>query len=98
MDVFPYRPDQPAKEYLNISELSARSGLSVSTIRRLVDHGKIEVFQPGGPRTKLLFRPGALEITPPAGDVLDADPAASDANRPPLSGRRPGWMKPPTTT
>ena len=98
MDEPPSRHNRPAKQYLNISELSARSGLSVSTIRRLVDNGKIEVFQPGGPRTKLLFRPGALEITPRAGDAPDSNAATSGPNRPQLSGRRPGWMTPQTTT
>ena len=49
------------KLLLTIDELSQVSGLSVATLRRYVQKGKIKALQPGGPGCKLLFRPDALD-------------------------------------
>src|SRR5262245_50158632 len=100
LDVYPEaRMATPleAKCYLDIRELSARSGLSVTTLRRYARDGKIESLQPGGPGSKLLFRPDALErcTTPPAGigPQAAAPQSCSDSKR--LPGRKPTWMAPP---
>jgi len=85
----------PPKQYLDIDELSALSGLSVSTLRRYVRQGKITALQPGGPGSRLLFRPDALEGTAihPAASG-NVNPVGSQPRR--LPGRRPDWMSPHT--
>ncbi len=47
--------------YLTIQELATRTTLSVSTLRRLIKKGKLIGHQPGGPRTRMVFRPDAIE-------------------------------------
>lgn len=80
-------PTEPKeKAYIDVRELSARSGRSVSSLRRDVKNGRIEAFQPAGPGGKLLFRPDAIEHCK-RGDQ-DSRPA-------PLSGCRPKWMHQP---
>lgn len=85
----------PQKHYLDIDELSTVSGLSTSTLRRYVRQGKIMALQPGGPGSRLLFRPDALEaaaLLPATPEIVT--PAASGPGR--LPGRQPGWMSPTT--
>lgn len=107
----PIPPELPEKDYLNIEELSVRSGLSVSTLRRYVRDGKIECFQPGGPGSRLLFRFDSLErslssrttfdslerslSSPPHPEITRTHPSAAAKPRR-LPGRRPGWMTPRT--
>ncbi|MBL8797084.1 MAG: helix-turn-helix domain-containing protein [Planctomycetia bacterium] len=85
--------DLPQKQYLDIDELSTLSGLSVSTLRRYVRQGKIIALQPGGPGSRLLFRPDALER---AGTLPEdtGEPVSPGPRQ--LPGRRPGWMTPRT--
>jgi hypothetical protein len=47
--------------YLTFNEMVARGKVSRATLSRYVRQNKVEVFQPGGPGSKLLFRPDALE-------------------------------------
>ena len=54
------RTEEPDRQFLTIAELSERSPLSVTQIRRLVKAGRIPFLQPGGRGGKLLFRPDAL--------------------------------------
>jgi predicted DNA-binding transcriptional regulator AlpA len=49
------------RPYLKLAELIAISGLSDATIRRRIKDGSLPYFQPGGPKTVLLFPPDALE-------------------------------------
>ena len=80
------------KTYLDIFELSARSDVSVPTIRRYVRKGTIKAFQPGGPGSKLLFLPDALERAVGSDETLDpSHTIASCAEPGSLPGRRPGW-------
>src|SRR4051812_14364263 len=83
-------PTDP-KQYLDIRELSARTGVSVTTLRRYVKEGKIEALQPGGRGGKLLFRLNALERLAPRTSA--SPPAGAGPNR--LSGRQPAWMNSP---
>lgn len=87
--------DRPQKQYLDIDELSTLSGLSASTLRRYVRQGKIIALQPGGPGSRLLFRPDALErvATLPEETGEQVSPGHRQ-----LPGRRPGWMSPRTET
>lgn len=47
--------------YVSIDELHKLSGLSLSTLRRRIKDGTLRPIQPGGPRTRLLFRADVLE-------------------------------------
>jgi hypothetical protein len=78
--------------YLNIRELSSKTGFSVTQLRRLARQGRIPCFQPGGKGGKLLFPPDAIEqcLT----DAPDPDSDAARKDTEPLSGRLPAWMKP----
>lgn len=80
-----------SQELITIRELSRRTGLSVSTLRRYARRGTIEALQPGGPGCKLLFRADAL-----AGAKPPSLPEAKSAKTPEgqLPGRRPGWLMP----
>jgi excisionase family DNA binding protein len=84
-------PDVP-QQYLDIRQFSRLTNLSVPTVRRRVAQGTIPALQPGGPGTKLLFRPDALER------AAAADVSAATANPPPadapLAGPEPKWLTP----
>ena len=78
--------------YLDIDELSSRSSLSVTTLRRYVRNGRIKAIQPGGPGAKLLFLPDALERTVRSDKTLDQSNTTPSSSQPEtLPGRRPGW-------
>jgi excisionase family DNA binding protein len=81
------RDEKPTqrRKFLTIAELSAISGLSASTIRRLVRDDRIPFHQPSGKGGKLLFPPDAIERASPAAG-LGSDASAQ------LAGRRPSWM------
>ena len=86
------------RNYLSAEGLSAHTGLSLSTIRRLKDAGKIPFFQPAGKCGRLLFPADALEQAaqasePPAAPIAEAERPTR------LSGRQPKWTQsPPPTT
>src|SRR4051794_12805110 len=86
-------PHPATPTYLSISQFSARSGLSVPTLRRYVRDGKIKALQPGGRGAKLLFPLNALEsLTSVQPQVLfsTASQLAKQSRRP-LAGRAPAW-------
>jgi excisionase family DNA binding protein len=74
------------KPLLTLAELSQTSGLSASTIRRLVRAERIPFFQPWGKGGKLLFPGDAIEKTSP---VTSADSVTCTR----LAGKRPCWMQ-----
>jgi excisionase family DNA binding protein len=47
--------ERKMRAYLTYEELSQQTGISVSTLRRRVEEGAILFFQPGGPRTRIVF-------------------------------------------
>ena len=49
------------RNYVDIVELAARTGFSISTINRLKKRGKIPFYQPGGKRSRVLFPSDAIE-------------------------------------
>jgi len=79
------------RTYLDIVELSVATGLSISTINRLKKQGKIPCYQPGGPRTRVLFPADAIEgrsciqssidVAPPSAEPGDADVPGTDLSR-----------------
>jgi len=83
--------------YIDVHELSARSGLSVSTLRRLKKQGKIPFFQPAGPGGRVLFAPDAIERASQQVDIQQQPQAGSTIPTSRLAGRRPNWMHGPET-
>ena len=82
------------KAYVDIKELRARTGLSLSTLHRLKTNGKIPCYQPAGKGGRLLFPANAIErcATATAQEQTTLEPSASEP-RDHLSGRRPNWMQ-----
>src|SRR5262245_52035124 len=80
-----------SRDLITIQELSRRSGVSVSTLRRYARRGTIEALQPGGPRCMLLFRPDAL-ASAKATSSGASEPTSETPRKGPLPGHRPKWM------
>jgi excisionase family DNA binding protein len=81
--------------YLTTVELSEVTGISVSTIQRLRRKGVLPFYQPGGPRTRIVFPPDAIEQATEANHKVTGLPpndtvAASSEN--PQRGPRPKWQ------
>ena len=87
----------PACRYLTIEELSLATTLSVSTLRRLLKKGLIASHQPGGPRTRIIFRPDAIERASEAAAPAGGQPAPDVGDAPPR-GPRPRWLMETTGT
>jgi excisionase family DNA binding protein len=83
--------DQP--QFLTIEELATKSRLSVGTLRRLKDAGKIPFYQPGGKGGRILFAPDAIERTQPVTPAPSTEVDQTKSASPRLSGPRPGWMR-----
>jgi excisionase family DNA binding protein len=82
------------RQWITVTELSTRVGVSVSTLRRWVRGGRLPAIQPGGPRGKLLFPADVVERIAQAlrlPDVADVTQPHLDKVAP-LSGPRPNWM------
>jgi len=93
-------PAQP-KRYLSPQEFSQLSGLSLATIHRYLNSGKVPFVQPGGPRSRILIPCDALETATTAASAMPSSPIAANAapETPPpstphrLSGPRPRWAR-----
>jgi hypothetical protein len=86
-------PAVPPARYLTIEQLAATTTLSVSTLRRLCKRGILVGLQPGGPRTRIVFAPDAIEQAVKAAlpaDNVPARPRKTGA----LPGPRPRWQAP----
>ncbi len=84
-----------ARRYLTIDELSARTTLSVSTLRRLYRRGQLVGYQPGGPRTRIVFPPDAIEqaVQATATALVPRPSPPLDPMHAPGRGPRPQWMQ-----
>jgi excisionase family DNA binding protein len=78
-----------ARNYLTIEELSLRTTLSVSTLRRLFKRGLIVGYQPGGPRTRILFPNDAVERAATVGATSETE---TEFTKAPPRGPRPKWQ------
>lgn len=84
-----------ARRYLTIPELAAATGMSVSTIGRLKKRGLLPFFQPGGPRSRVLFPADAVEQACLHGRLPEDSPGVDDAaadETAPKRGPRPRWL------
>lgn len=83
-----------SSQLLTIQELSSRSKLSVRTLRRLKDGGRLAFYQPGGKGGVLLFPADAIERASPSAecdDIVLALPAQNSSEN--LSGPQPAWKR-----
>lgn len=77
----------PLPRYLTLAQLSALTTLSQTTLKRLFKRGRIPGYQPGGPRTRILFPHDAIEQ---AGKV-EKTPLHHQTGK--LSGPTPRWKR-----
>lgn len=85
-------PEVP-RGYLTYEELSQQTGISVSTLRRRVSDGTIPFFQPGGPRTRIVFPLDAVErLIQPASLLSPPKPESIQPKQHRL-GPRPKWQR-----
>ena len=86
-----------AGRYLSIEDLSAETGLSVSTLRRLVKRGVLVAHQPGGPRHRLVFAQDAIErasaATRPVGSTATPTTPPPTPTAHPQRGPQPRWCR-----
>ncbi len=89
-------PQAPNRRYLTVGEFSAITGLSLSTLQRLCRKGALPFFQPGGPRTRKVFSPDAIEqarqaqrVAPSQIPHRDGPESIQDTPR----GPRPKWLR-----
>ena len=85
----------PPRRYLSIVELSCFTTLSVATLRRLVKRGLLVGYQPGGPRTRIVFPPDAIEQAARATSEEAAPALTTPLETPqtPQRGPRPKWLE-----
>lgn len=88
----------PERKYLSINEFSSMTGISETTIRRLVKAGSLTSSQPGGARSRILIRADALENSPAPPSFPDNSTVLSDSksenSAPKSKGPRPKWQQP----
>jgi hypothetical protein len=89
-ETIPAKPNAPAK-YVTIRELASIAGISASTLHRLRKKGLIHGLQPGGPRTRLVFRSDALEAATAPSESPPAARQDHDEQVQPRRGPRPKW-------
>jgi excisionase family DNA binding protein len=104
----PAPPGEPAfslttQPCLSYAELSKRTGISVPTLRRRVDEGKLPFFQPGGPRTRIVFPADVVEqLThvqptlaepPPEPSTPSTTPESPTPATPKRRGPQPKWRR-----
>jgi excisionase family DNA binding protein len=80
--------------YVDVKELSARAGISATTIHRLKRQGKIPFYQPAGKGGRVLFPADAIEracLTPTSSGPGRSGSVNQGQER--LSGPCPAWMQ-----
>jgi len=93
IDNHPHRhitpPGEPTEvtRYLSLEQLSKRTGLSKSTLTRLFKQNKLPGYQPGGPRTRIVFPHNAIELAMSGEAITQTKQPAQ------LSGPAPLWKK-----
>ncbi|PHR90593.1 MAG: hypothetical protein COA78_34955 [Blastopirellula sp.] len=81
------------KSNLTAKELADRTGLSVATIWRLKNSGKIPFNQPGGEGHRVTFLPDALERNYSAQNPDEPSGIEHHSSSSIKSGPKPDWMK-----
>src|SRR5947209_5314315 len=81
--------------YLTYEELHVKTRISLSTLRRLVREGCIPFFQPGGPRTRILFPADIVErLLTPTQNTRKLQDTQEHAALPTVRrGPKPKWLR-----
>lgn len=79
------------RPYVSIDELSEITGVSVSTLWRRYRDETIEGWQPGGPGTRVLFRPDAFERGVEKAAAKTTRPGVPPTSKERIPGRRTDW-------
>lgn len=77
--------------YLTLAEAAKRMSLSVSTLRRRIDEGKIKAIQIGGKGTRLLIPVESIRFESLKG--ADGPLPQSQVHEKRLPGRKAAWRK-----
>jgi excisionase family DNA binding protein len=90
--------DLYSREYLSPTQFLALSGLSLSTVRRLLASGLLPFVQPGGKRCRILIPRSALEsLTDSAAESVNFPTVPTkentQSNESVRSGARPRWKQ-----
>jgi excisionase family DNA binding protein len=85
----------PARTYLTYDELHVKTGLSLSTLRRRVKEGRLPFFQPGGPRTRVVFPADVIERLLSSVPIREQpqEPAPMPSSPAGPRGPRPKWLQ-----
>jgi excisionase family DNA binding protein len=88
--------EKPTPVYLTYKALSAKTGISLSTLRRRVKEGKLQHCQPGGKRTRVIFPQDVVERLMRTDDhnpepTRESPPLTGGADR--RSGPAPKWLR-----
>jgi excisionase family DNA binding protein len=89
-------PTAPApQDFLSVAQFSQVTGLSASTVRRLIADKKIPALQPGGHRCRIVIPLQALACVPPRGSTPDeaAVRHTPDSSPAPIPGPKPRWRR-----
>ncbi|WP_428306234.1 helix-turn-helix domain-containing protein [Lacipirellula sp.] len=82
------QPSESTRQYLTPYQAVAVTGLSLSTVWRYIRSGKLPVYQPGGPRCRVMIPREALQ-----GIVASVETACRTAPARKRSGPRARWKK-----
>jgi hypothetical protein len=88
------------RDYVSPLEVVAATGLSLATVRRYIDSGRLPSFQPGGPRCRVLIPVEALNRLAPVNTEAQASRAEGSratteppySSSKPLPGPKPKWQ------
>jgi excisionase family DNA binding protein len=84
-----------SSQFLSPEQFSEAVGCGIATVRRLIDAGKIQVYQPGGKGTRVAIPRTELESLKRRGDGeqrREALPPTSPSTKR-RSGPAPRWMQ-----
>jgi hypothetical protein len=83
-----------APALLTYQDLHLKTGFSLSTLRRRVKEGRIPFFQPGGPRTRVVFPADVVELLLSQSPVSEQPqtPVAAPPSPAAQRGPRPKWL------
>jgi hypothetical protein len=83
-----------ARRFLTCKELALATTLSEQTLRRLFKRRLVVGYQPGGPRTRIVFPVDAIEqaIQAAAGPMSATAESPSEPSSDPKRGPRPKWL------
>ncbi|WP_391527855.1 helix-turn-helix domain-containing protein [Pirellulimonas nuda] len=86
-------PPAAARPYYSPAEITALTGLSPSTVQRLIANSKLPALQPGGPRHRILIPHDAIAECATATAPRAPKPRLATRRPDQLSGPAPKWTR-----